>query len=371
MPRGFSLRSITLGPWGPPGRARPYYRYLPSSSGYDSVLVLSFGGPERREDVLPFLENVTRGRDIPRARLLAVAEHYYRGGGRSPINEQNRELVRGLQAELEARGPRLPVFFGNRNWRPFLTDTLREMRDQGHRRALVYVTSAFGSYSGCRQYLDDMARARAELAGEAGGWAPELRKLRLFYNHPGYVAAVTDRVRAAAAERPGARLLFTAHSIPIAMAATSPYEAQLRAACALVAARLERTEWDLAFQSRSGPPTQPWLEPELEASLRKLASEPGARAAGVVLVPIGFMSDHMEVVHDLDVEARELCAELHLPMRRAATAGTHPEVIAMIRDLIREQTEGRDGAPPAALGSLGAWPDICPDDCCPRPAPRG
>lgn len=316
---------------------------------FDAVLVLGFGGPERHEDVIPFLENVLRGKNVPRERLLEVAEHYYHFDGRSPINGQNRELVAALEAELAAHGPRLPVFWGNRNWHPLLADTLREMQGKGVRRALAYVTSAFGSYSGCRQYMEDIARAREQCGGEA----PEIEKLRTFSDHPGFLEAMTDRVREAFDGLPSARLLFTAHSIPALMAASSPYEQQLNAACSAIAARLGRSEYRLVYQSRSGPPGQPWLEPDICDALREI------HGGDVVIAPIGFLSDHMEVLYDLDTEAAGLCRELGIRMIRAGTVGTHPRFVEMIRELITERMEG--GAPA-----------VCPADCCPpprRPAP--
>lgn len=304
----------------------------------DAVLVVSFGGPEKREDVIPFLENVLRGRNVPRERMLEVAEHYYHFGGRSPINDQNRALVAALQRELD-----LPVYWGNRNWHPLLADTVRRMQADGVRRALAFVTSAFGSYSGCRQYLEDIARAR-EQAGEG---APEIEKLPLYYNHPGFIEAVADRVSAALAQAPGARVIFTAHSLPVSMAQSSPYEAQLGEACELVARRLNIGDWKLAYQSRSGPPGQPWLEPDLARCLGELTGS-------VVIAPIGFVSDHMEVLFDLDTEARALCGRLGIRMVRAGTPGDHPAFVRMIRELVMER---RAGNPAGA----------CAPGCCPPP----
>ena len=336
---------------------------------YDALLLLSFGGPERSAEVLPFLENVLRGRNVPRERLLEVADHYAHCGGRSPINDQNRALIAALQTELAARGPHLPIYWGNRNWHPLLADTLLQMQTAGVRRALVFVTSAFSSYSGCRQYREDLVRARASV----GPAAPACDKLRVFFNHPGFITAVTDRVLVAMAElaadlRPAARLVFTAHSIPESMAATCDYEAQLREASRLVADRLQRPEFDLVYQSRSGPPTQPWLGPDVNDHLRDLA---GHGAQAVVLVPIGFISDHMEVVYDLDTEAHQVAAACRLPLVRAATVGTHPAFVAMIRDLMLERMAAAPGAAlqRAALGVLGPRRDDCAEDCCPAPDP--
>jgi ferrochelatase len=323
---------------------------------FDALIVVSFGGPERREDVVPFLENVLRGRNVPRARMEEVAEHYYHFGGRSPIGEATRALMAGLQRELDARGPAWRVYGGNRNWHPFLEDTLRRMAADGVRRALALVTSAFGSYSGCRQYLDDIERARRAV----GPAAPVVEKLRLFYNHPEFIAILAERVRAAGA----GELIFTAHSIPNAMAASAPYQRQLEEACALVAAAAGRGRWRLAYQSRSGPPQQPWLEPSLD---QVLAEARGEGAERVVIVPVGFLSDHMEVVFDLDVEARERCRELGLDMARIKTAGDDPRFVGLVRELILERTQG---GPRRALGDLGAWPDACPLDCCQGVAAR-
>ena len=283
---------------------------------YDALLVISFGGPEKHEDVIPFLENVLRGRNVPRERMLEVAEHYYHFDGRSPINDQNRQLIAALR-----QSGSLPVYWGNRNWHPFLADTLREMRDQGVRRAVAFITSAFGSYSGCRQYIEDIHRARAAVPN-----APEIVKIPPFSNHPLFLDALTDRTRDAVAQLPEAQLVFTAHSVPLSMAESSPYVHQLKTACAAVAAGLNRTEWSLVWQSRSGPPHQPWLEPDICDYLR-------SHPRDSILVPIGFLSDHMEVLYDLDTEARALCDRLGIKMVRASTVETHASMIRMILDL--------------------------------------
>jgi len=312
-------------------------------------VVVSFGGPERREDVLPFLENVLRGRNVPRSRLEEVAQHYDHFDGRSPIGAATRAMIAALQSELEAHGPAWRVYGGNRNWHPFLEDTLRQMADDGVRRALALVTSAFGSYSGCRQYLDDIERARRAV----GTRAPVVEKLRLFYNHPELIAIMAERVAASEGH-----LIFTAHSIPTAMAAAGPYQQQLAEACALVATAAGRDHWRLAFQSRSGPPRQPWLEPSLDTVLT------AARAGGadaVTIVPIGFLADHMEVVFDLDVEARQRCAALGLRMTRIKTASDHARFPGLVRELILERTAS---TPRRALGPSPAWPDLCPAGCC-------
>jgi ferrochelatase len=340
------------------------------SASHDAIVLVSFGGPEGMDEVLPFLDNVLRGRNVPAERKREVAHHYERFGGVSPINAQNRALIAALRAELEAHGRSLPVYWGNRNWHPLLADTLRTMAADGVRRALAFVTSAYSSYSGCRQYLEDLARARAEV----GPAAPALDKLRVFYNHPGFVEASADRVSAAldALPTPGrerAHLAFTAHSIPAAMARACDYEVQLRETCRLVAERVPHAGWALVYQSRSGPPGQPWLEPDIGDHLEALARD-GVRA--VVVAPIGFVSDHMEVVFDLDTEAREHAARLGLDFVRAGTVGTHPAFVRMIRELIEERLD--PAAPRRALGDHGPRADECAPTCCPagamRPAAR-
>jgi protoporphyrin/coproporphyrin ferrochelatase len=323
---------------------------------FDAILVVSFGGPEGMADVLPFLENVTRGRNVPRERLLEVAHHYERYGGVSPINAQNRALIAALEPELRASGVELPVYFGNRNWRPYVTDTVRELRDAGVRRALAVFTSAFSSYSGCRQYREDLFKAQ-EAVGED---APEIPRVRMFFNHPGFVEANVARVRDALRDVPhGSHIAFTAHSIPVAMAANCAYESQLREAARLVAEGVGVVDWEVVYQSRSGPPQVPWLEPDIGAHLEALASR---GAPGVVVSPIGFVSDHLEVLFDLDVEAREIADRHDLKMARAGTAGTHPAFVAGLRDLILERLT--PGAGRAAVGRLPPSHDVCAPDCC-------
>ncbi|HEX7173813.1 MAG TPA: ferrochelatase [Pyrinomonadaceae bacterium] len=328
---------------------------------YDAVLVVSFGGPEGMKDVLPFLENVLRGRNVPPERMREVAHHYELFGGVSPINEQCRQLIDALREQLRESGPRLPVYWGNRNWHPFLADTLRQMRDDGVGRALAFVTSAYSSYSGCRQYQEDIERARAHV----GAGAPAVEKLRVFYNHPGFVAPNAENLRAALEQIPVerralARVAFTAHSIPASMASNCDYEAQLLETARLVAEGAGRESWRLVYQSRSGAPTQPWLGPDVCEHLRELKSE-GAR--DVVVAPIGFISDHMEVLYDLDTEARQLAEEIGLNMVRAATVGTHPAFVQMIRALVLERIDA--GAPRLALGENGPRADTCAPGCCP------
>lgn len=345
---------------------------MQSAVDYDAVLVLGFGGPEQPDDVMPFLERVTAGRNVPRERLLSVAEHYQHLGGKSPINDQCRALIAALRPELDQHQISLPIYWGNRNWHPLLADTLRTMQQDGVKRALVYVTSAFSSYSGCRQYREDMEKARAAV----GEGAPELDKLRVFYNHPGFVDAVTERVgealeRIPDAQREGARLVFTAHSIPIAMASGCDYVAQLREIASVVAERFGRADSDVVYQSRSGPPQVPWLEPDICDHLRALAARGDVR--DVVVVPLGFVSDHMEVIWDLDHEAKDVAQELRLGFYRAGTVGEHPAFMAMIRELIEEKL-GRV-ATRRTYGGGVARPDCCAPGCCAyspgRPAARG
>jgi len=331
---------------------------------YDAILVVSFGGPESREDVIPFLENVLRGRNVPRERMLAVAEHYYHFDGKSPINQQTRDLISALKAELAQHGPKLPVYWGNRNWHPLLADTLRQMKQDGIHRALAFVTSAYSSYSGCRQYREDIARAQAEV----GTGTPEIDKLRAFYNHPGFIDATEARLRDAFAEVPASarrnvQIVYTAHSIPMSMANTCDYVRQLEEVRKLVSARLGVSNDALVYQSRSGAPGQPWLEPDILDYLREVKER--NLASAVVLAPISFISDHMEVLYDLDIEARQLCDSLPLPMVRAKTVGVHPKFVAMIRELILERLN--PGTERRALGSLGPRPDVCAEDCCPAP----
>jgi len=338
---------------------------------YDAFLLVSFGGPEGPADVIPFLENVTAGRGIPRTRLEQVAEHYYQFGGVSPINQQCRDLLAAVEKDFAATGIDLPVYWGNRNWHPYLADTLAAMAADGVRSALAFVTSAYSSYSSCRQYLGDIEKARATV----GPAAPRVEKIRQYFNHPGFIEANAAAVAQAASTlaEPGSDhwdLVFTAHSVPEAMAAASgprggAYPAQLAEAARLVAQQAGYGRaWRLAYSSRSGPPTQPWLGPDINDCLADLAAD-GSHA--VVVSPIGFVSDHMEVRFDLDVEAAQTAARLGLGFSRAATAGTDPRFVSMVSDLVRERL---DGTAPAWLGDLGAGPAACPDGCC-GPVPAG
>jgi protoporphyrin/coproporphyrin ferrochelatase len=355
---------------------------VPDATPYDALLLLSFGGPEKPEDVVPFLENVTRGRGIPRERLEEVGEHYFAFGGRSPINDQNRAFLAALRADLTEHGLDLPVYWGNRNWEPYLPDALAQMTADGVRRAAVFITSAYSSYSSCRQYRENLWDAV-----EATPGAPELDKLRIYYNHPGFTEPVVDGILAALqelpeAERTGARLVFVTHSIPTAMndasgPAGGAYEAQHRDVAATIAERVAtetgvRRDHDLAFCSRSGAPHIPWLEPDVNDHLEALHDQ-GVTA--VVLCPVGFVSDHMEVVYDLDTEALATAERLGLHAVRSATAGTDARFVAAVRDLLLERAAAERGEPVTrdAVGALGpAW-DRCRPGCCanargPRPA---
>ncbi len=348
---------------------------------YDAFLLVSFGGPEGPDEVMPFLLNVTRGRGIPPERLASVAEHYDAVGGVSPINQQCRDMLAAVRADFSATGLALPLYWGNRNWSPYLADTLRAMADDGVHRAIAFVTSAYSSYSSCRQYLDDIERARAEV----GPGAPEVDKIRRFFNHPGFIEPFAENAVAALATLPadvrdGAHLVFTAHSIPTAMADSSGpgagrrYVAELTEAARLITERTDGGShpWTLAYQSRSGPPSQPWLGPDVNDHLGELAK---TGTAAVVVIPVGFVSDHMEVRHDLDVEAAQSAESLGLAFARAATPGTRPRFASMITELVRERLDS-PGISPAALGAMGVPSQTCPADCCryappPRPASRG
>jgi protoporphyrin/coproporphyrin ferrochelatase len=355
-------------------------------AGYDAFVLVSFGGPQGPEDVMPFLENVTRGRAVPRERLAEVARHYDRFGGVSPISQQCRDLLAAIEKDFAVSGLDLPLYWGNRNWHPYLADTVAAMAADGVRHALAFVTSAYGSYSSCRQYLDDIEAARVR----AGRGAPRIDKIRHFFNHPGFIGPFAESTRAAieslpSAVAPGAHLVFTAHSVPEWMAAASGpagdlYPAQLAEAARLVAGQVAAADgrdrpWRLVYQSRSGAPSMPWLGPDVCDHLASLARD---GAPGAVLVPVGFVSDHLEVVFDLDVEAAAAGQRLGLPLARAATPGTHPRFVSMITELVRERADagarggGERPAPPCALGVLAPGPDMCPNACCrPDPAARG
>jgi protoporphyrin/coproporphyrin ferrochelatase len=369
---------------------------------YDAFLLLSFGGPEGPDDVLPFLENVTRGRGVPAERLAEVAAHYHAYGGVSPINAQCRDMLGAIGDALREAGLGLPLYWGNRNWHPFIEDTVRQMKADGAQRAIAFVTSAYSSYSACRQYLDDIDRAVAQAQTAAGPRAPgsgnalRIDKIRPYFNHPGFIEPFAAGVEEALAGLPAAaqadaRLVFTAHSVPIGMAAASGspsagtavagapggrYVAELREASRLITERVRggALPFDLVFQSRSGPPSVPWLEPDVNDHLAALAKGalpdgtplPEGGPSAVVAVPVGFVSDHMEVVHDLDVEAAQTAASLGLPFARAKAPGPTARFAAMVRELVAERVSG---APALALGDLGlgafaGGADGCPADCC-------
>ena len=344
-----------------------------SNPAIDAVLILSFGGPEQPEDVMPFLRNVTKGRNVPDERLAVVAEQYAMFGGKSPINDQCRALIDALTVELRSAGVDLPIYWGNRNWEPFVGDTVAAMAKDRIENAVVFATSAFGSYSGCRQYRQDLERAREEVGQDA----PLLQKLRLFYNHPGFIEPLAANLRAATTtadgERRTTRVVFTAHSIPHSMAAACSYEAQLIDAATLTmdAAGFGDHPFDLVFQSRSGPPSIPWLEPDINDHLQTLNDQD---TNDVTVVPIGFVSDHMEVMFDLDTQAMATASDLGMTMTRVPTVGVAPRFITMIRELIEEQIAER---PKLFVGSDGPWPDDCPSSthCIPastgRPAGAG
>jgi ferrochelatase len=338
-----------------------------AGTDYDALLIVSFGGPEGPNDVRPFLDNVFRGLRVSEETIAHVAQRYLQFGGVSPINAQTRAFIKALQQELDAHGPALPIYWGNRNWHPLLGDTVAQMANAGVRHALAYFTSTFSSYSGCRKYREDLYEAMAKLANP-----PRIDKLRVGFNHPGFISAMADRVSDAInalpkSERAGAPILFTAHSLPESMARSSPYQAQLEASCRLVGDALERQRWRLVYQSKNASyGREAWLGPDIGSALREARAE---GATSVVVAPIGFVCDHMEVVLDLDVEAAAIARGIGLNMARAATVGTHPAYVSMVRELVIERLT--PGVPRMALGSLGPSHDRCAADCClpGRPGP--
>jgi protoporphyrin/coproporphyrin ferrochelatase len=350
---------------------------MPSGSDpYDALLLVSFGGPERPEDVVPFLRNVTAGKDISDERLVEVGAHYELFGGRSPINDQNRALLDAIREDFHSFGIDLPVYWGNRNWDPHLADTLGKMKADGVTRAACLLTSAYSSYSGCRQYRENLADAVAEVPG-----APRLDRLRQYFNHPGFVEPNVDATLAALAGLPDAvrreaHLVFVTHSIPLAMNAGSgpigdAYVHQHRSVMDEISDRVReetghRYPSALVYSSRSGPPSVPWLEPDVNDHLRSLELR---EVPAVVLVPIGFVSDHMEVVYDLDTEAMATARELGIACERAATAGVDPRFVAMVRDLLLERAAAERGEDPhrAAVGAVPAAWDVCAAACCANP----
>ncbi len=344
---------------------------------FDCVLLVSYGGPDAPEDVIPFIENILGERKLSRQRLEELAEPYMYFGGTSPINEQSRALLAAIIDELDRNTLTLPVYWANLHWHPFLPDVLRQMADDGVSRALAFATSAFASYPGCRKYRESIDAARLQI----GPQAPRVDKLRLFYNHPGFIEAMTDRVVEAIShiDKPlgeHMKILFTAHSLPLSMAQSCPYEHQVRESCRLVIQRLQAcdtiaaaqreslADWELVYQSRSGPPQRPWLGPDVGQWLLEHHRDVDAKC--VVIVPIGFLSDHKEVIYDLDIVLGALCDKLAINMVRAATVGTHPRFVRMIRELIEERLDPNKPRP--AIGADGPWADECADDCCPGPA---
>jgi protoporphyrin/coproporphyrin ferrochelatase len=328
-------------------------------SPYDAVLLVSFGGPEGMDDVMPFLDHVLQGRNVPQKRKEEVAEHYTLFGGVSPINAQNRQLIAALESGLYSAQLTLPIYWGNRNWHPFLADTMRQMADDGITHALAFITSAYSSYSSCRQYLEDIQQARDAV----GKGSPEVSALRKFYNHPGFILPARERLQAAldqlpAERRTGAHIAFTAHSIPVAMASVSEYQVQLGETCRLVA-EVAPNPWQPVYQSRSGSPQQPWLGPDICDHLHNLQAQ---GVTDVVISPVGFISDHMEVLYDLDTEAHRTADDLGISMVRAATVGTHPLFVSMIVELIAERI--RPATPKRWLGTMGPRHDTCLEGCC-------
>ena len=327
---------------------------------FDALLVVSFGGPNGPDDVMPFLENVLRGKNVPRERMLEVSEHYQHFGGASPINAQNLALIEAVKTDLADKGIDLPVYWGNRNWHPMFADTLEQMKKDGIKKSLAFFTSIFSCYSGCRQYRENIIEAQEQVGPDA----PEVHKLRMAFNHPLYIGASADRVQTALNQIPeerraAARVVFTAHSIPLSMAENCKYETQLTEASRLIMEAIGENPWDLVYQSRSGPPQQPWLDPDICDHIQTLHDKGGTE--DIVIMPVGFVSDHMEVMFDLDTEAMDLCKELSINMVRAGSVGVHPQFVSMISELILERTTG---AEKQAIGNMPANWDVCPKDCC-------
>lgn len=335
------------------------------SQPYDAIVIVAFGGPEGQEDVLPFLENVLRGRNVPRERMLEVAEHYRHFGGVSPINQQVRDLLAALEPELKSHGINLPVYWGNRNWHPLLTETMQQMADDGVQRALAVVLSAYSSYSSCRQYREDIGHAQERV----GKSAPQVDKVRVWYNHPDFIAANASRVADALqqfveAQRNQVHIAFTAHSIPHSMSDHCDYVAQLSETCRLICdtVGVDEGRWQLVYQSRSGRPQDPWLEPDICDHLQSLNDDD---VNDVIVHPVGFLSDHVEVLYDLDDEAMKVAAELGQTMVRSLTVGTHPRFVAMVRKVVEERMGSNVDR--EAVGQYPPSHDVCPIDCCPAP----
>ncbi len=329
---------------------------------YEAILVISFGGPEKMEDVMPFLRRVVRGKPVPQERLEEVASHYYHFGGVSPINSQCRELIAAMQDRLRLRSWSLPIYWGNRNWHPFLEDTVRQMAEDGVARAVAVITSAYSSYSSCRQYLENIATAR----NLVGPRAPQIDRIRPYFNHPAFIDAWTDRLSEARRALPDHHacrpyLVFTAHSIPLAMARNCDYQIQLNDVATTLASRIGMTNWSLVYQSRSGPPDQAWLEPDVCDFVRTQLAE--QEVTHLIAAPIGFLSDHIEVLYDLDVELKTLCDQIGITLIRAQTIGAHPRFVEGLLDLVEERLGLRADRP--VIGTLPPRPLDCPTDCCP------
>ncbi len=342
-------------------------RTAPLTPLVDCILFISFGGPEGPDDVIPFLENVLRGKPVPRERLLQVAQHYMHFGGKSPINEQNRDIIHRLDRGLKESGYQLPIYWGNRNWNPTIAEALQQIKQAGHKLALPVFTNMFSSYPGCRQYRENILSAQSELAEMSPVVAP---RLRFGFNHPRFIAAHAELVARALDEVPEPRkrhtkVLFAAHSIPVAMAVCCDYQLQLNESARLIMEALSdqkaicKLEWELVYQSRSGPPSQAWLEPDICDRVSELAGDDWTDA---VVVPLGFVSEHLEVLYDLDIQTRQTCGQLGLGYHRSAAVGTHPEFIAMLVDLIAERLNS--GVSRQSLGDLPPLQDECSTSCC-------
>ncbi|MEL7265044.1 MAG: ferrochelatase [Planctomycetota bacterium] len=368
-PHAAALAGNPTQPKYPSPNATAIYEQTPAVSQlpYDSFLLVSFGGPEAQDEVMPFLRNVLQGKNVPEERMLEVSEHYRHFGGVSPINDHCRQLMSALEKEFRTRGIDLPMYWGNRNWTPMLTETMRQMASDGRRRTIAFFTSMFSCYSGCRQYRENIAAAQEDVQKSGELVAPIVEKVRMGFNHPKFIRVMAQSVRQAYAsidaDPTTTPLLLTAHSIPMSMAEFCTYQKQLEETSRLVADAAAVSNHRLVFQSRSGPPQQPWLEPDICDAIAEM--DDNEKLQQLVILPIGFVSDHMEVMFDLDEEAMQLCQERDIQMARAATAGTAPEFVSMVADLILERIdpENHSGARPAD-GEMGAWHDVCPADCC-------
>ncbi|MGB1822662.1 MAG: ferrochelatase [Acidimicrobiales bacterium] len=332
---------------------------------FDSLLLLSFGGPENSDDVMPFLRNVTAGRGVPDERLAVVAEQYELFGGKSPINELNQQLLCALNEELASRGHEMATFWGNRNWHPFVTDTIADLKSLGHTSTVCLVTSAFSSYSGCRQYHEDLDRARNEVPG-----APNIERVRVYWDHPDFLGTAAELLaesRDAAGLSSETPVLHSAHSLPLSMAANCDYQQQLNEAASIVNELAGmRGPYEVVFQSRSGPPSVPWLTPDIDQRIHELA-EQGTQE--LLVHPLGFVADHMEVLFDLDTQSAAAAKEAGVKMVRTPTVGTHPRFVSMLVDLVEEAAGLRADRP--SLSKSGPRPDKCNSQCCPAPTRPG